>query len=109
MSEETAYLRAILSTVARRSFPPAELARLVLSHSNGKKQLQAYNMCDGSRPQSEIAKAVGLDKGSLSRTISRWIDLGIVIRVGEGGESRPVHLYPLAAEHVRDKKGKKNG
>ncbi len=74
-----------------------------------KKQLEAFNMCDGNHSQSEIAESVGLDKGSLSRSLSRWIDLGIVIRVGEGNEAKPVHVYPLSKDYVGKTKGKRNG
>lgn len=109
MGAETTYLKAILATVARQAFPPDRLLELVTSNAGSKKQLDAFNMCDGTHTQSEIADSVKLDKGSLSRSISRWIDLGIVIRVGDGAEAKPVHVYPLSKEHLGKKKGKKNG
>jgi hypothetical protein len=109
MTIETAYLRGILATVARQAFPPDRLAELVLSNVGGKKQIEAFNLCDGSRMQSEIARSVGLDKGSLSRSISRWIELGIVIRVGEGIEAKPTHVYPLPKDCLKKKKRSRNG
>jgi hypothetical protein len=109
MGTEATYLRAILSTVARQAFPPDRLAELVMSNSGGKKQFDAFNMCDGNNSQSAVADSVGLDKGSLSRSISRWIELGILIRVGEGPEAKPVHVYPLAKDYLVKKKGKKDG
>ena len=60
-----------------------------------EKQLRAFNLCDGSRTQAEIGKELGLDSGNFSKTINRWIDEGIVIRVGEKREARPLHVYPL--------------
>ena len=65
--------------------------------SAGEKQLRAYNLCDGSRTQADIAKELGLDPGNFSKTLTRWIDEGIVIRIGEKRESRPLHVYPLPA------------
>lgn len=92
---EVAYLRAILATVARQTFPPGQLRELILRGGAGEKQLRAFNLCDGTRSQSEIAKEAGLDAGNFSRSLSRWVDAGIVVRVGEGREVRPVHVYPL--------------
>ena len=101
MANEEVYLRAILGTVARQTLPPEVLERLVSPSKTGDKQLVAYNLCDGSRSQSEIAKELGLDPGAFSRTVSRWIELGIIIRTGERRESRLVHLYPLSIEGSR--------
>lgn len=109
MGTETAYLRAILATVARQAYPPDQLVELVTSNAGGKRQLDAYNMCDGTHTQAEIAKSVGLDKGNFSRSISRWINLEIVIRVGDRAEAKPVHVYPLCMDQLGQKKGKKNG
>jgi hypothetical protein len=57
------------------------------------KQVLAYNLCDGETPQADIGKKSKLDKGNLSRTIAKWIEAGVVIRVG--AEGHPLHLYPL--------------
>lgn len=104
MTAEEAYLRAILATVARQTFPPTAIYELVAVGADKAKQVSAYNLCDGSRSQAEIAKAAGLDQGSFSRTLSRWIDAGIVIRVGERRDVTPVHVYPLSGS--LSKKGK---
>lgn len=109
MSVEGTYLKAILATVARQTFPPERLAELITANTGGEKQRAAFNLCDGNHTQSEIADAVRLDKGSLSRSISRWIDLGIVIRVGDGTEAKPTHVYPLPKEYLGARKGEGNG
>lgn len=95
MTIEADLLRAILATVARQTFPPETLAELVAKGNSGEKQFRAFNLCDGTKSQSEIANAVGLDKGSFSRTLSRWIEVGIVVRIGQGADARPLHIYPL--------------
>lgn len=102
MANQDIYLRAIMSIVARQTFPPEELAQLV-----GKdKQLIAYNLCDGSRTQTDVAKELALDGGNFSKTLSRWVELGIIIKVTEGKEQRPIHLYPLPASKTDKGKGK---
>lgn len=88
-------LRAILATVARQTFSTEFITEKVAVGADKAKQVDAYNSCDGTKSQSEIAKAVGLDQGSFSRTVARWIELGIVIRVGEGREIKLVHVYPI--------------
>lgn len=92
-------LMAILATVARQTFPPSELRKIIAPVAGGAKQVQAYNFCDGQTPQSEIGKKAKLDKGSLSRSLSRWIEAGVVIRVG--AEQYPRHVYPLSKEHLK--------
>lgn len=90
---ESDLLKAILMTVGRQAFSIEELVKLVAPTSGGEKQLQAYNLCDGQHTQAQITKAIGLDKGSLSRTIARWVEAGIVHRVGS--DELPLHVYPL--------------
>jgi hypothetical protein len=107
VSDEASYLRAILATVARQAFPPERLAGLVTPHVGGAKQIAAYNLCDGAHTQTQIAESVGLDKSNLSKSIGRWIDLGIVLRIGEGADARLVHVYPLPKDQYV-KRGKKN-
>lgn len=99
MDTNEALLRAILATIARQTFPPAELTKIVSPKSGGEKQYHAYNLCNGHNSQAEIAKKVGFDKGSLSRSISRWIEAGIVLRVG--ADEKPLHLYPLPKEKLK--------
>jgi len=94
MSE--ALLRAILTTVARQTFSEQALREIVVARGAGQAQIQAFNMCDGTRTQSEIAKAQGLDGGNFSRTLSRWQDAGVIFRVGP--DDKPLHVYPLRAD-----------
>jgi len=105
METQDSFLRAILATVARQTFPPARIVE-ILGPGATEKQLRAFNLCDGSKTQAEIGKELGLDSGNFSKTINRWIDEGIVIRVGEKRESRPLHVYPLP-EALLKKGGKK--
>jgi DNA-binding MarR family transcriptional regulator len=93
MDTNETLLRAILATVARQAFPPEMLYKIVAPTSASSKQLTAYNLCDGNTPQAEIAKKAKLDKGNFSRALARWIEEGVVIRVGK--EQIPLHLYPL--------------
>jgi DNA-binding MarR family transcriptional regulator len=75
-------LKAVLATVSRQVFPPEEIVKVLTAGSGGKKQIAAYNLCDGATPQAEIGRRAGLDKGNLSRSISRWLEAGIVVRIG---------------------------
>lgn len=108
MSLEQAYLKAILATVARQTFPQDKLAELVAPRA-GSKQLAAYNLCDGNNSQTQISTLLGMDKGDLSKCIAKWLDAGVVIRVGEGVDQRPMHVYPLPVPKNAKSKGGKNG
>jgi predicted transcriptional regulator len=67
----------------------------------GAKQLKAFNLCDGTRTQGEIAKELSLDPANFSKTITRWAELGIVIRITEGRSVTPVHVYPLSDSEIK--------
>lgn len=101
MDANEIYLRAILSTVARQTFPPDTLFETIVSGGAGAKQLMAYNLCDGKHSQSEIAKALSLDSGNFSKSVSRWVEAGIVIRIGEGRNESPLHVYPLPKSYIK--------
>ena len=77
------------------------------SKGAGPKQVRAYSLCDGTRSQTDIAKALTLVAGNFSRTVSRWIDSGIVFRLGEGREAKLLHVYPLSIEATKKKGGSK--
>jgi hypothetical protein len=55
---------------------------------------QAYELCDGSRVSSDVAKAVGTSKQNFSGWTRRWRDLGIAF---ETGSRRIQHLTSLKA------------
>lgn len=93
MDVNESLLRAILATVSRQVFPPEDVVKILSARGGGKKQIAAYGLCDGATQQSEVGKRVGLDKGSLSRSISRWLEAGIVVRIGP--DDLPLHVYPL--------------
>lgn len=97
-------LRAILSVVARQTFPADKLAEIVRPTGASAKQVKAFNLCDGTTGQGEIAKALKLDSGNFSRTVSRWVDEGVLFRLGEGRDAKLLHVYPLP-EDTRKKKG----
>lgn len=93
MNTTDALLKGILATVGRTAFPPEALQKIVAPTAGSSKQVHAYNFCDGQTPQTEIGKKAKLDPGSLSRSIAKWVEAGVVIRIG--AEDHPLHLYPL--------------
>src|SRR5439155_13472797 len=70
--EQPDLLRAILHATARGPFPEDKLRKAVLGVRGGPRQVDAYNLCDGTRAQHEIAEEAGLDKGAFSRLVGRW-------------------------------------
>lgn len=88
-------LQAILATVGRQMFPPERLAEIILNKGATDRQRQAFNMCDGTRSQADVVKTLKLDTGNFSRTVARWIEAGILVRIGEGREAKLLHIYPL--------------
>jgi DNA-binding MarR family transcriptional regulator len=101
MDPQDAYLRAILATVARQTFPVEKILE-IMGPKAGEKQYRAFNMCDGTNTQAQITKELGLDPSNFSKTLGRWVDEGIVIRVTEQNEARPVHVYPLPESKMKE-------
>lgn len=93
LSEETdQLLRCLMHILGRASMPIKTVYDLV---GRGDKQIQAFNLCDGSLSQSEVSKKAKIDQGQLSRTFTRWVENGIAFWIGEGKEARLLHIYPL--------------
>ena len=93
MNETETLLKAILAMVSRATIPPEELRKTVAPTAKSDKQVLAYNLCDGETPQVEICKKTKLKKGNLSSSITRWVEAGVMVRVGP--DRLPMHLYPL--------------
>lgn len=97
-------LRVLISLTGRVAVPEPRLRTLVVGRNarSGEKYLAAYNLCDGSRGVREIARISGLDHGNLSRAIIRWVEQGVMFKLGS--DARPVHLYRLSLT-ARDEDG----
>lgn len=92
--EQSDYLLRCLVHIIGRAAMPVESVYSVVGR--GAKQIEAFNLCDGSLSQKEVAKRTGIDQGQLSRTFSRWVENGIAFWIGEGRDARLIHIYPLA-------------
>lgn len=100
MNTTEGLLKGILATVGRTAFPPDKLYKIVAPTAGSAKQVLACNLCDGETPQAEIGTRAKLDKGNLSKTITKWVEAGVVIRVG--ADSHPLHLYPLTTKPKKE-------
>jgi hypothetical protein len=102
MDMNESLLRAIFATVVRGTFAPETVHRIVAPKKNSEKNVAVYNHCDGNTPQADIAKRAKLDQGNFSRLLTRWIEAGIIVRVGE--DEHPLHVYPLSKDSLKEKK-----
>lgn len=93
-------LKCAMQVVGRIAMRPEQIGGIVFVKANAK-QLRAYNLCDGTRTQGEVAKAAGLDQGNFSRTVTRWVEGGVLFRVGSGREAKLLHLYPLVKSEFK--------
>ena len=97
-AESTSLLKALIATTGRLAFPTEKLQEVVCSKNAGPKQIKAFNLCDGTRSQADIVKTCKLDTGNFSRTVGRWIDAGVLFRIGEGKDAKLLHVYPLSED-----------
>lgn len=86
-------LTCALQVLGRMAIPPAKIREVI--GEKKKKQLKAYNLCDGTRTLGEIAKRAKLNQGNFSKTAKRWIEHGILFAFTDGVEKRLLHVYPL--------------
>jgi hypothetical protein len=99
--------KPLLSLMGRLAFPEPRLAEIVNPpKGGGPKQIAAFNLCDGTRTQAEIAKELGLDQGNFRRTVQRWATAGVIFRLGDSREATLLHVYPLLADVAPAKNGK---
>jgi hypothetical protein len=61
------------------------------------KQRKAFELCDGKRTSTEVAKKAGVPKTTLSGWTGQWRNLGIANEVPTPKGTRIKHLISLAA------------
>jgi len=87
-------LECLVHVIGRVAVKLDEVQEVV---GSGEKQMQAFNLCDGSLTLTALAKKTGLDAGNLSRSVDRWVKSGVMFRFEEGKEVRLLHIYPIPA------------
>lgn len=98
-------MQCLVQVVARAAIAETRVREIV---GTGAKQLRAFNLADGTKSQLQISKATGIDQGNLSRTFQRWVESGVAFWMGEGKETRLMHVYPISAANQRvNKAGKR--
>ena len=96
MNEEvTDLLKALISVTGRVAFDEEQLLQII---GKSPKLISAYNLCDGTRTQSNIVKELKVDKGNFSKTVNKWIVSGVLFKVGEGNDKKLLHLYPIPSK-----------
>lgn len=68
-------------------------------YGGSARSLLAYNLCDGKKSQTDVAKGAKIDKAALSRLLVRWVEAGIVVRVGQ--DQLPLHVFPLSKDALK--------
>ena len=95
-------LRVLIVMAGRLAVPPDQL-RNIVSPTGSQKYIEAYNLCDGTRGLSDVARVAGLDKSNLNKSLSRWVDAGVVFKVG--GAPNLLHIYRLSLPTSQGSRG----
>lgn len=90
-------LKVIIALAARIAVPPERLREIVSPRGAGK-YVDAYNLCDGTRSLSDVAREAGVDKSNLNKSVSRWVDEGVLFKIGDARNSALLHIYRLTSE-----------
>ncbi len=88
------YLPVVIALLGRIAFPETSLREVIGGKGKAApKYISAYNKCDGTRRQTEIARESNLDPADMSKALKRWEAAGALFRVGI--DAKPVKLYSL--------------
>jgi len=93
---------AILTTVGRSTFSVFDVFDLVDPTGKSSKQVKAFNMADGTKTQSDICKTVKIDPGNFSKSLNKWIQEGVMFRLGSGRDAKLLHVFPLPSKRPKD-------
>lgn len=87
----------IISLLGRIAFPEDELKKMITMNSKKPEVLlKAYNLCDGKTGLTEISKKVSVSQPALTGAISKWEEMGIVIKhITESKSVFPQRLYKI--------------
>lgn len=94
-------LESLIKVIGRVAMPVDKVAEIV---NTSPKLMRAYNLCDGTLMQKDIAKKLKLDNGNLSRAMQRWVANGVAFWVGSSTEARLLHIYPIPTKKSGKKK-----
>jgi len=94
-------LECLIHVIGRAAVKLDEVREVV---GKGAKQIQAFNLCDGSLTLTRVANKTGLDGGNLSRTVDRWVKNGVMFRFEEGNEVRLLHIFPVPSHNTPKRK-----
>jgi len=95
-------LECLVQVIARAAIPEDRVRDIV---ATGRKQVAAFNLCDGTRTLATVAGKARLDRGNLSRAAARWVQNGVAFWLGVGKETRLLHVYPIAPGKPRQRRG----
>src|SRR6516225_5242926 len=90
-------LRCLLQVIGRAAMKEEDVREIVGSG----KQLKAFNLCDGSLSQADIARRAKINDGNFSRTAARWVQSGVLFRIGVESDSTLLHIYPIPETNER--------
>jgi hypothetical protein len=97
-------LECLIHVIGRAAIRMDEVRDIV---GDRAKQIRAYNLCNGSLTQNQIAKKIGLDQGNFSRSVDRWFKSGVMFRFEEGNEIKLLHVFPIPDNLNKRTKSKK--
>jgi hypothetical protein len=94
MSDLEELVRILIQVNGRLAFSEEALRSAI---GDSQSLVDAYNLCDGTRSQAEVVKESKVDQGNFSRVSKRWVEDGILFRIGTGREMKPLHLYAVSS------------
>ena len=99
-------MMCLIKVLGRIGVKTEEVCKIVCDRP---KQIEAYNLCDGSQTLTYIAKKTNIAISNLSNTVDRWVNNGIAFRFKEGNEVRILHIFPITSNNspMRKRRRKK--
>lgn len=98
----------IIALLARQAFGAERISEIVMrGKRNPEAYCKVYNLLDGTRSGTELAKIAGVTQQAISCAFQTWENEGIVMNVGSDTQPRFKRLMRISGRRGTQVNGKK--
>lgn len=86
----------IVSLLGRLAFKKEEIIDIITKKKqNPQNYIKGYNACNAERSITDLAKIVGVSRGTLSPILKEWEELGIIFEIEKPSGRFYKKIFPI--------------
>lgn len=86
----------IISLLGRMAFTEEKVREIVTKRKrNPEGYIEGYNACNGEHTVSQIADIVGVGQPTMTETLQKWEEIGIIYEVEKSGGKFYKRIFPI--------------